>query len=130
MPVTPIRRETGMKARATLLLGLVDGRGGDRLGSGNENDVAWAGSGNDDVYGGHGADELHGGSGDDLVRGGPGDDRIWVGHGTDVGRGGYGDDVLHALAADGQPDTLHCGPGRDTAKVRQSERASTRFTRL
>jgi hypothetical protein len=60
---------------------------------------------------------------------GPGDDRIWVGHGTDVGRGGYGDDVLHALAADGQPDTLHCGPGRDTAKVRQSERASTRFTR-
>jgi hypothetical protein len=35
--------------------------------------------------------------------------------------------VLHALAADGSPDVLHCGPGRDTAKVRASERASTRI---
>ena len=38
------------------------------------------------------------------------------------------DQCPEALAADGQPDTLHCGPGRDTAKVRQSERASTTFT--
>ena len=79
-------------------------------------------------FGGHGPDELHGGSGDDRVHGGPGDDRIWVGPGTDVEWGGAGNDVLHALAADGNPDTIHCGPGRDTAKVRQSERASTRFT--
>ena len=80
------------------------------------------------MYGGHGRDEVHGGSADDRVHGGPGDDRVWVGHGTDVGWGGYGDDVLHALAPDGNPDRLHCGPGRDTAKVRQSERATTRFT--
>jgi len=32
---------------------------------------------------------------------------------------------LHALAADGAPDTLLCGPGRDTARVRQSERSTT-----
>lgn len=88
MPVTPIRRETGTKARATLLLGLVaalvlaviDGTSGnDRLrGSMNAdvirafagNDVVNARAGNDLVRAG--AAELHGGSGDDLVRGGPG----------------------------------------------------------
>ena len=38
-----------------------------------------------------------------------------------------GDDVLHALADDDDPDTLHCGPGNDTAKVREPER-TTRST--
>ncbi len=41
--------------------------------------------------------------------------------------GGPGDDTLHALAADGDPDVLDCGAGRDTAKVRASERATTTF---
>ena len=35
--------------------------------------------------------------------------------------------MLHALAADDDPDVLDCGPGRDTAKVRDSERSTTRF---
>ena len=91
--------------------------------------MAWAGSGSDAVYGGHGPRRAPRRHGDDQVHGGSGDDRIWVGHGTDVAWGGYGDDTLHALAADGNPDTLHCGPGRDTAKVRASERPTTRFTR-
>ncbi|HJX75636.1 MAG TPA: hypothetical protein VJ247_04720, partial [Gaiella sp.] len=43
----------------------------------------------------------------------------------DTVRGGSGDDTLHALAADGQPDRLLCGAGRDTAKVRRSERSTT-----
>jgi hypothetical protein len=36
--------------------------------------------------------------------------------------------VLHALAADGDVDVLHCGPGVDTAKVLASERSLTRLT--
>jgi hypothetical protein len=39
--------------------------------------------------------------------------------------GESGDDVLHALAPDGQPDVLHCGPGRDKAFVLRSERPRT-----
>ena len=35
-----------------------------------------------------------------------------------------GDDVLHALADDDDPDTLNCGPGNDTAKVRKPERTT------
>ena len=100
------------------------GAGADRIDTGNADDVAWAGSGDDAVGGGYGPDELHGGSGDDMVRGGPGDDRVWAGPGRDVVRGGAGNDVLHALAADGDPDVLDCGRGRDTAKVRGSERST------
>ncbi len=83
------------------------GAGDDRIRSGNADDVAWGGSGSDTVRGGQGPDELHGGTGADAVY------------------GGEGDDVLHALAPDSDADTLSCGPGRDTAKVRGSERAST-----
>ena len=103
------------------------GAGSDRIRAGPADDVAWGGSGGDAVRGGEGPDELHGGSGDDTVGGGPGDDRLWAGPGNDVVHGGPGDDTLHALAADGDPDTLDCGPGRDTAKVRGSERATTTF---
>jgi Ca2+-binding RTX toxin-like protein len=101
------------------------GAGNDRLHGGNAGDVVWAGSGNDTVAGGNGHDELHGGTGDDTVGGGNGNDRLWGGPGTDVLSGGPGPDVLHALAADGNPDTLDCGAGRDTARVRASELATT-----
>ena len=36
--------------------------------------------------------------------------------------------MLHALAADGNPDVLHCGAGRDTARVRGSGAATTPIT--
>ncbi len=39
--------------------------------------------------------------------------------------GGPGNDSLHALAPDGDHDTLDCGPGFDTAYVLQSERRDT-----
>ena len=58
--------------------------------------------------------------------GGTGDDRLWGGPGRDALHGGAGDDVLHALADDDDPDTLLCGPGRDTAKVRKPERTIIR----
>ena len=41
--------------------------------------------------------------------------------------GGNGNDLLHALAGDGQPDVLDCGPGFDTAYVLDSERSTTTF---
>jgi Ca2+-binding RTX toxin-like protein len=104
---------------------LFGGAGNDRLSGWNAGDVAWAGSGNDTVGGGNGHDELHGGTGDDTVAGGTGGDLLWGGHGTDTLRGGPSADTLHALAADGNPDTLDCGAGRDTARVRSSERPTT-----
>jgi hypothetical protein len=41
--------------------------------------------------------------------------------------GGAGGDVLHALAPDGEPDLLNCGPGHDRAFVLRSERPRTTF---
>ena len=82
----------------------------------NADDVVWGGSGDDAVYGGEGPDELHGGSGERHGRRRPG-------RRPPLGRPGgrrrprrAGDDTLHALAADGDADTLDCGPGRDTAQ--------------
>lgn len=40
---------------------------------------------------------------------------------------GDGNDELHALAADGDPDLLHCGPGNDKAWVLPSERPRTQL---
>ncbi len=77
--------------------------------------------------GGEGKDDVHGGTGNDVVRGGTGDDRLWAGPGNDRVFGGPGDDILHALAADDDPDLLDCGAGHDTAKVRGSERSTTQF---
>jgi hypothetical protein len=71
--------------------------------------------------GGPGQDQLGGGAGDDLLRGGIGDDGL-DGHGgddsVDPGPGrdavadSNGDDTI--FAADGEPDFVDCGPGRDT----------------
>jgi hypothetical protein len=64
--------------------------------------------------------------GDDSVTGGPLRDWLWVGPGTDTENGGDGNDVLHALAADGQVDTLDCGPGdHDVAWLRTGELDTT-----
>jgi hypothetical protein len=103
------------------------GGGNDRINVGNADDVAWGGSGDDGLGGGNGPDALHGGTGNDRVAGGNGDDRLWGGPGADRLFGGNGDDTLHALAADEDHDLLDCGPGHDTARVRASERASTRI---
>ena len=49
-------------------------------------------------------------------------DFLWGGRGVDHEFGGDGNDVLHALAADGQVDTLDCGPGdHDVAWLRAGE---------
>ncbi len=66
-------------------------------------------------------DKIRGRHGDDTVDGGAGNDRLFVGRGTDIENGGEGDDVLHALAFDGQVDTLDCGPGHDVVWLNANE---------
>jgi phosphatidylinositol-3-phosphatase len=69
-------------------------------------DVICGLGGNDQLFGRNGNDVLLGGAGADVVAGGPGSDRLV---------GGPGNDVL--LAADGQPDVVLGGAGRDRAVV-------------
>ena len=45
------------------------------------------------------------------MHGGDGDDSLFGGWGADACSAGRGNDELHALAADGDADLLHCGPG-------------------
>ena len=59
-----------------------------------------------------------GNGGNDMLFGGWGADRVF---------GGEGNDDLHALAPDGQPDLLNCGPGNDKAFVLRSERPRTQL---
>jgi Tol biopolymer transport system component len=69
--------------------------------------------GRDRICGAQGDDVIHALAGDDVVHGGVGSDLIVPGRGRDRVRGGPGDDTI--LAADGERDTIHCGPGRDRA---------------
>ncbi len=71
-----------------------------------------AGGGHDDtILGLGGNDTLLGGAGDDRIDGGAGNDVITGGAGADKIDGGAGSDTI--FAADGERDTIDCGPGRD-----------------
>ena len=80
--------------------------------------------GTDIVNGGTGDDELYGGAGDDRVEGSAGEDYLEGGAGEDLFEG---DNVCSAepctggsdfiQARDGEPDTVNCGVGADTAIV-------------
>ena len=84
------------------------------------------GSGDDTASGGDGNDRVGGGRGDDTVNGDAATTSCSAGAGADKVYGGDGNDRLHALARDGQPDLLDCGPGdADAAFVRLSEKEST-----
>ena len=74
------------------------------------------GRGDDVIRGRAGDDRLDGGAADDTIVGGPGDDTILGGDGRDTIRAGAGDDVIRTWA-DGTPDTIDCGPGRDRAVI-------------
>jgi len=91
-----------------LLVGL---RGNDRL-------IGRGGA--DCLTGGRGRDRLFGGAGRDRLRGGPGDDLIAGGSGRNSYAGGSGHDTI--MAANGVPELVRCGPGRDTASVDMSDR--------
>jgi Ca2+-binding RTX toxin-like protein len=62
--------------------------------------------GGDELYGGRGVDDLDGGGHADYLNGGKGQDEVY---------GKWGNDRVEA--ADGQKDTINCGPGEDTASI-------------
>jgi Ca2+-binding RTX toxin-like protein len=89
---------------------------------------------NDELLGHHGNDTLDGGAGDDvlwgdwdprnnsasqkdILRGGAGNDWIYPSHGTNTVLAGQGNDHVRAYYGHGLID---CGPGRDTAQVREN----------
>jgi len=67
-----------------------------------------------------GGDALWGLGGGDLLLGGSGDDELYGGAGTDVLLGGPGADFVEA--ADGEPDRILCGSGRDVASADRLDR--------
>jgi dienelactone hydrolase/uncharacterized membrane protein YgcG len=72
-------------------------------------------AGGDSLVGLAGADKLRGLGGDDCLLGMRGKDDVDGGAGIDVLTGGRGRDTINA--ADGAPDMVNCGPGRDKAIV-------------
>lgn len=95
-------------ARSERILGL---GGGDRL---------FGNAGNDCLVGGGGGDLLSGGPGKDALQGDAGDDTLIGGAGIDTFAAGSGADTVRAR--DGVAETVHCGPGRDTAFVDRRDR--------
>jgi len=83
---------------------LFGGPGRDRIDSGGRRDR---------VRGGPGRDRIDGGREGDWIAAGPGGDRVTAGPGRDSVAGGAGNDVI--FVADGERDTVSCGPGRDQA---------------
>jgi Ca2+-binding RTX toxin-like protein len=94
---------------------------------GDGNDRLYGGSDADQVLGGNGNDRGAGNKGPDSVQGGDGNDSLFGGWGADRVLGGSGNDELHALAPDGDPDLLNCGPGNDKAWVLRAERPRTQL---
>jgi Ca2+-binding RTX toxin-like protein len=103
------------------------GRGNDIVAGGDGNDHVYGGSDSDQVKGGNGNDRVSGNRGDDAVSGNEGNDSLFGGWGADRAFGGSGNDELHALAPDGEPDLLNCGPGNDKAWVLRAERPRTQL---
>jgi hypothetical protein len=92
------------------------------------------GPGNDELLGHHGDDTLSGGGGDDIIwgdwdparnnskqrdilSGGAGNDWLYPSHGHVTVKGGPGRDYVYGYYGKG---TIDCGPGIDTARVRQT----------
>ena len=103
------------------------GRGDDVVAGGDGSDRLYGGSDSDQVMGGDGNDRAAGNRGADAVSGNEGNDSLFGGWGPDRLFGAGGNDELHALAADGDPDLLNCGPGNDKAWVLRSERLRTQL---
>ena len=108
---------------------LVGGPGGDTLKGDDGDDRADGGAGNDVLKGGDGADELMGGSGDDKLHGEAGPDVIRGGAGNDWVTGGAERNDIDAgpgndkvSSANGIPETVRCGGGKDEAWADKSDR--------
>jgi hypothetical protein len=110
---------------------LYGGPGPDRVRGGSGSDLLEGGEGADRLDGNAGADRLFGGVGRDRIYGGAGDDRVVeVGDGyrpgqtIDVGSNriatGPGRDTINA--ANGRPDHVDCGAGRDRVVADRADR--------
>jgi hypothetical protein len=132
-------------ASSTKLLGL---EGDDRISGSPGPDCIDGGPGNDRIAGLGGADTLEGAAGNDLLTGGSGADVLLGGMGADKLSGGPGADRLSDVAeayadlslaatrnrlaagpgpdrldtANGRPDVVHCGAGRDMAIADREDR--------
>ena len=105
-------------AAGDLLLG---GAGADRLSGRGGKDCLRGGAGKDRLSGGRGSDRLNGGPGRDVLLGGPGADRIKAGP-RDIVKAGTGGDRI--TAANGKPNRVACGKGRDRVRADRSDRLS------
>ena len=85
---------------------LQGGAGNDRLSGGAGKDRLRGDSGNDTLLGGSGADAIIGGSGRDRANGGPGKETYTMGSGNDT-----------LSTADGVPERVNCGSGRDRVAI-------------
>lgn len=86
------------------------GFGNDQMTGNLRADVVDGGTGSDTMNGGYGRDRLLGQSGNDTIRGGHATDSIDGGPGRDTIDGENGNDLVRA--ADGDLDSISCGPGR------------------
>jgi hypothetical protein len=122
--------------------------GNDRITGGPGADCIDGGPGNDRLAGLAGADTLEGAAGNDILTGGGGSDELTGGPGVDKLSGGAGGDHLSDVperyepdsfapvrnrftagagpdrvdTANGRPDVVHCGPGRDLAIADRNDR--------
>lgn len=88
------------------------GDGNDVIRTGGGDDILSSGGGRDQVSGGGGVDQIDGGAGNDILRGDAGGDTLNGGIGNDVLGGGGGNDTL---VGDRGNDTLNGNNGKDTA---------------
>ena len=107
---------------------LFGGPGGDYLFGGLGNDRLAGAAGNDQLHGESGSDRITGGSGIDVLEGGGGGDRLSDSSGRDNFLGGPGNDTIDARDANrfgrSLPDSVRCGPGRDTVLVDRRDRVA------
>ena len=94
---------------------LTGGPGNDVLRGGARRDALQGLGGNDRLGGGAESDNLNGGPGNDTLDGGNGPDHLVGGPGADTIKGGAGKDRV--IAADGEPDSVNCGAGKDSVKA-------------
>jgi hypothetical protein len=98
---------------------LFGGGGNDRLLGGTGKDRLSGDKGRDKLSGGPGGDRLSGGPGRDRLSGGPGADKLSGGTGANSISAGPGNDVVNS--ANGKPELILCGRGRDSARADRSD---------
>jgi Ca2+-binding RTX toxin-like protein len=95
---------------------VIGGFGGDRILTGEGNDIVDAGSAGDSIAAGPGDDTVHGGSGSDDISGAAGNDTIYADSGGEDIDAGEGNDLVYVNNGTAV-HSVDCGPGVDTIHV-------------